>query len=731
MKRYLYLFLVIFLCFFPVALKAQEREWRVLVEQMAEEEGARTDAIDNLYEELLYLESNPMDLNRVDRDQLERFPLLSSEQVLSLMEFLEENRPLYTVYELRNVPRLDHRTVELIFPFFRVDEVEGVRVQDWARVWEQDRVWEKPLDFLKKARHEVQGRFDKTLTERAGYQALSDSILERYPNRNYLGEDFYTSLRYSLSYYNKLQVGFTAEKDAGEPFFVKGYRKGYDHHGVHLVLRDVGKLKTVVLGDYRLSFGQGLVLNNDFMGSKAWGTDNIVRRMQQPKRHFSTAESGFFRGAAVAARFWDFSLTAFYSSRWIDANLNDQGEITSLKVDGLHRTPLEMEKRKNTHEQVGGANITYRHGRFQAGASGVYYRYNRAFNPVSRTYNQYYLKGSDNWNAGIDYSYQLPGFIFAGETAIARNGSIATINMVQYRPSGILNLSLLHRHYPISYNALHAQAFSEGSRVQNERGLYVGVGSQPLPKFNVTAYIDLIRFPWVLYGVDTPSNAVDFYLLGSYTFSRGKFLEARYKLKRKEKNRAVPGLAARSVIPYTTNKLRLRYSHDQGGGWSFRTTADFAAYAEKKYSAKTSTSKTSSKNGFSGDFSSGERSAEQGLPARRSSAEFGYMISQSVSYRGEAPLTGDAYLAWFDADSYNARLYSYERNLLSTFYMPSFYGKGIRLAFSAKYQLLPGLVLSVKLGHTRYFNRDTIGSGTELIDGNRRTDLFTYLVWKF
>ena len=58
-----------------------------------------------------------MDLNRVSRDQLERFPLLSSEQVLSLLEFLEENRPLYTVYELRNVPRLDHRTVELILPF--------------------------------------------------------------------------------------------------------------------------------------------------------------------------------------------------------------------------------------------------------------------------------------------------------------------------------------------------------------------------------------------------------------------------------------------------------------------------------------------------------------------------------------------------------------------------------------------------------------------------------------
>lgn len=150
MKRYLFPFLVVFICTFSVGLQAQEREWRVLVEQMAEEEGARADAVENLYEELLYLERYPMDLNRVSRDQLERFPLLSSEQVLSLMEFLEENRPLYTVYELRNVPRVDHRTVELILPFFRVDEAEGVRIQDWERVREQDRAWEKPLDFLKR-----------------------------------------------------------------------------------------------------------------------------------------------------------------------------------------------------------------------------------------------------------------------------------------------------------------------------------------------------------------------------------------------------------------------------------------------------------------------------------------------------------------------------------------------------------------------------------------------------
>ena len=670
--------------------QAQETDWRVFVEQMAEEEEPRSGAIENIYQELLYLENNPMNLNSVSRDQLERFPLLSLDEINSVMDFLEKNRPLYTVYELRNVPRLDYRTVALILPFFQVGET--VRVQEDAST----------LNILKTGRHEVQVRFDKTVTPRAGYGEFTDSILERYPNRMYRGEDFYNSIRYSFRYRDKVQMGFTAEKDAGEPFLKAGHPKGYDHYGIHLIVRDMGKLKTVVLGDYRLSFGQGLVLNNDFVGSKAWSTGNVSRRTGQPKRHFSTAESGFFRGGTAVTEMGNFSLTAFYSNQRIDANLNDHGEITSFKVDGLHRTPLEIEKRKNTREQVTGVNINYREGRFQVGLSTVYHWYDRIHNPTLREYNRYYLRDSVNINTGIDYSYQLPGFIFAGETAIAKNGAVATLNMLQYRSSRSLNLSVLHRYYPVSYNALHAQAFSEGSRVQNEHGLYIGAEFQPFQRVSVSSYIDFIRFPWLKYGIDAPSDAVDIYLLGTYTFSRGKFVEMRYKHKLKEKNQDGSDPEERSVLPYATSKLRLRYSHEQSSGWSFRTTADMARYSE-----------------------------ERPPSAEHHKTEFGYMLSQSVSYRGKEPLTGDAYLAWFDADTYNARLYSYERNLLSTFHMPSFYGKGLRLALSSKYQITRGIAFSVKAGYTRYFNRDTIGSGTEQIDGNSRLDLFTYLVWKF
>lgn len=686
MKNTIYLTLI-FIIGSHFAAISQNEHWRDYVIQLAEEEDANSSAIENMYDELLGLESNPLNLNTLTKEELENIPLLSMEEVNLIMDFLSRNRPLMTVYELRNVRNLSYNTIQLIIPFFHVGERELDRSNDYR---EGSRV----SNALKNGRHEIQVRFDKTLTQRAGYGHFSDSILQRYPNRKYRGEDFYNSIRYSFRHRDKIQMGLTAEKDAGEPFLKQGYQKGYDHYGFHLIVNNVGKLKTLALGDYRLSFGQGLILNNDYIGSKSWGVDNVTRRTLKPKRHFSTSEYGFFRGGAALFELGDISLTTFYSNKLIDANISNTGNITSFKVDGLHRTPLEMSKKKNTREQVSGANINYRKNRFQAGISGIYHTYNKMHNPTLRKYNKYYLRDSSNFNASIDYSYQLPGFIVAGETAMSKNGSVATINSMQYRPSTNLSLSVLYRHYPISYNALHAQSFAEGSRVQNEKGVYLGVTFRPIRKIAFSTYIDFVSFPWSKYGIDEPSKTTDFYLLGTYSLNQNSYIEARYKYKQKEKNTKVE--ESTIVLPYDTQKLRLRYSYDKNNGWSFRTTADIARFQLKQ-----------------------------------SDKELGIMISQNISYKGSGKLSANAYLAGFNAESYNARLYSYERNLLSTFYMPSFYGEGVRCAVNGRYDLSDALTLSIKAAHTKYFNRDIISSGADQINGNSRTDIYTYLRLRF
>jgi hypothetical protein len=688
MKNTTYFILFLFIGFtFDVI--AQHENWREHVIQLAEEDEANLMAIENMYEELLNLESNPLNLNTVSREELEAIPLLSNKEVNLIIDFLKMNRPVMTIYELRNVRNLNYRTIQLIIPFFYVGDVESDRNKELNKL-------NSISDALKLGSHELQMRLDKTLTPRAGYKHFSDSILERYPNRKYRGEDFYNSIRYSLRIGNKAQMGFTAEKDAGEPLIKRDYPNGYDHYGFHFIVNNIGKLNTLAIGDYRLSFGQGLILNNDYLGSKSWRVVNVTRRTLKPKRHFSTSEYGFFRGGAAMFDLGNISLTTFYSNKLFDSNISEKGEITSFKTDGLHRTPLEMSKKRNTREQVFGTNINYRKNRFQTGISGVFHVYNKMYNPTLRDYNRHYLRGLSNFNASIDYSYQLPGLIFAGETAMSKNGSVATINSIQYRPSTTLSLSLLHRNYPISYNALHAQSFAEGSRVQNEKGVYFGAAFRPFKRFTVSTYVDFVGFPWPKYGIDKPSKTTDYYLIGTYTLTQHSTIETRYKYKKKEKNIKQVDSESKMTLPYYTHKLRLRYTLDSNNEWNFRTTVDIAKYKVKHYEK-----------------------------------ELGIMISQNINYKLNDKLSINTFLAGFNADTYNARLYSYERNLLSTFYMPSFYGKGVRYALNCRYNISSSLSLSIKTARTRYFNREVISSGADQINGRSRTDIYTYIRWRF
>lgn len=661
-------------------LLGQNNNWRTYLEFLIEE-GVDEESIDNMYQDLVMLEVNPINLNNVSAEQLERFPLISYEQMVSLVGFLEKNRPIYTTYELRNVPLLDFKTVELIIPFFYVGETEK----------------KKPSlsEMIKNGRHELTNRYDKTLNQRAGYGEFSDSILLRYPNRKYQGEDFYTAAKYSFSYRDKIQFGVIGEKDAGEPFWQGKYSKGYDHYGFHLIVRDVGHLKTLAVGDYRLSFGQGLILNNDFMLSKSWVSRNIIRRTQEPKRHFSTAESGFYRGISAVYQVKRANITAFYSNKRFDANLSKTGDITSLKTDGYHRTLSEMDKKNNAREQIVGANINWRKDGLQFGISGIYHKYNRMLNPTYQDYNIFYLRDSANYNLSADYSYRFSKLAIAGEVGVAPNGSVASLNVIQYSPNYLYTFSLLHRYLPVTYNAMHAKAFAESSRVQNENGIYLGTAINPFRNISITAYVDMFRFPWLRYLVDAPSNGIDAYFMGSYKIGAHSDFEIRYKYKQKEQNTDSP-YGGKEVLPYNTQKVRLRYSNELKNGIIFRSSIDIACYDQSN-----------------------------------ASSERGYMISQNIGYRGNDKVQGDMFVGVFKSNSYAARLYSYEKNILSTFYMPSFYGEGMRLAFSGRYNITPKLSLSLKIGYTNYFDRKTIGSGTELIDGNSRADVYSFVRWRF
>ena len=147
---------------------------------------------------------------------------------------------MQTIYELQLVEEMDKRTIDLLLPFVCVRAVKAGRGYPALK------------SILKYGKHETLARLDVPFYIRKGYE------------KNYLGPSLYHSLRYNFHYGDYLQIGVTGEKDAGEPFFALHNRKGYDYYSFYFLIKNLGRLKALALGNYRLSFGQGLVLSTDF-----------------------------------------------------------------------------------------------------------------------------------------------------------------------------------------------------------------------------------------------------------------------------------------------------------------------------------------------------------------------------------------------------------------------------------------------------------------------------------
>ena len=72
-----------------------------------------------------------------------------------------------------------------------------------------------------------------------------------------------------------------------------------------------------------------------------------------------------------------------------------------------------------------------------------------------------------------------------------------------------------------------------------------------------------------------------------------------------------------------------------------------------------------------------------------------------------------------------------EPGLLYAFSIPSFYGRGSRWSVNLKYSYKNRLIIQGKWGLTYYKDRDRISSGTEEIQGNRKSDIQLQLKMKW
>lgn len=679
-----------FLILFPLKMVAQdvvmsaEQIIADIYEQLSEESEVEID-FTNFYDDLIALTENPINLNNTNKEELDKLQFLSEVQIDNILHYLYRNTPLETIYELQLIDGLDMTDIRRMLHFISLGD--AIPVKETLNM----------KNVFKYGKNEIFFRLDRGMETREGYRFLpeEDNQAEDKNSKKYVGDPFYNHLKYRFRYRDKIQFGLTAEKDAGEQFWGE-HNKGYDFYSAFFELKNMGRLKTLVLGDFRANFGQGLVLRTDFSMGKSSYVMQVTSRSTGLKKFSSTAEYDIFRGAGATIKLGKLDLTAFYSRKKIDGDTIN-GSFASIIQTGIHRTISDLEKKNTVVQQVIGGNATFTHQWFQVGATAFYNHFDHNLEPRPAIYNRFYFSGKEQWAASLNYRARWQKINFFGETAISDNSAVATLNGMNFNPISRVSLVALHRYFSKEYDVLFSRTFSESSRVNNETGLYIGAEVRPIKYWKVSAYIDSYKFPWPKFGVDAPSIGKDYLVQVDYFPRRNVNMYWRFKFEENARNftDTVNTLAVISEQPKWQARYLLNYSF---GRFSFRNQLDA--------------------NGFKAG------------PAK---ATYGFSALQDVAYSFEKiPLNINARFQVFDAQNFNNRIYVYERDVLYAFSSPMNYGLGSRYYLNARYDIGEKLSLWLKLAQTVYADgRSSQSSGNEEILGNRKTDFRFLLRWKF
>lgn len=687
--RYIFVLFSLFILF-PCIVRAQDAVGTTeqfiadIFEQYTAESEVDID-YETFYEDLMSCVQNPINLNKATREELQRLPFLSDNQIENIQAHIYKFGKLQTIFELQLIDGLDMTDIRRMLPFVLVGEGDNISKKLY---------WH---DVLKYGKNELFFRFDKGVETKEGYQFLPEEDVKAAEtnSNNYVGNALYHSLKYRFHFKDRIMVGVTAEKDAGEQFLGKK-NVGYDFYSVYAQVNNIGKIKTLVVGDFRANFGPGLVLRPGFGMGKSSYVLNVSPRNSGLMKHGSTDEFNFFRGAGATVRLGELDVTAFYSNKMIDGDTVN-GSFSSMYKTGLHRTESEFAKKHKINQQILGGNATFTHSNFQIGFTAVHTLLDSKLVPDKSTYNYFYFSGNQQTTAGFNYRLRWQKINFFGETGMTDNGAVATLNSFTFSPLSQVSLVALHRYYSPRYDTFYASAFSETSRINNESGFYLGAEIRPYPKWKVATYIDSYRFAWPKYGIDAPSIGRDYLLQVDYAAQRNISMFWRLKYEEKQSNVTVEESIMPVVAPIQKASLRYNLNYSVG--------------------------KFSFKNLVEGNL----------VKQDATDWTYGVIASQDISYAFTSiPMKVDVRFQFFDAVNYENRLYSYEKDVLYAFSIPMYYGLGSRYYFNLQYEISDRLSLWFKIAQTVYADeRESISSGNETILGNRKTDMRVLLKWDF
>jgi len=654
----------------------RERQMEQVIESIA---GSEDVDIDNaiLLEDMTTNAENPLNVNLATEEALTKLNLLDFNQIQNLISYRKKYGFFVSVYEMNAVEGFTPEIVASLSPFF---------------------TFEIPSDSLIKARRRIKenliARVKCSFPLAKGYRSASDGKGAAYP-----GLPFSLYNRFHLEIPDKLEFGLIADNDAGEQFFKGSNKWGFDYYSGFLSCKFKGVVNQITIGDFLFRAGQGVSFGGGSGLGKSANTLGILKFGQTIRPYTSTDENRFFRGISAILGNGPLKLALFYSNKNRDANIikdmeTGSSSFTSLQTSGYHRTLSEIEDEKSVNEQVAGAYGELKLSRFRIGGLMVLQQFDLPMNPGTSLYKAKSFSGSKNSNLGIDYQLALSHLQLFGEAGMSRNGKAGGVQGVIWHAHPQLSLSAYLRSFDPGFHAFYGSSLSESSGNCNETGFYTGVMACPVPKVKIFGYVDIYHFPWLTYNTMAPSSGSDY--LGQVDIAWSRKCSVSLKGKYESKPQKVTGSKGIAAdYDQKTTRLRIQTDYILSRRLLLHTRFEYAGYNFAKDNEK------------------------------------GFLVFQDLIYELSRNLKIWVRYAWFNTESYNSHIYSYENDLIYTFSIPEFHGNGQRIYLNLKWSPSSRLTAYFKVGCTIHNGEDSWGSGNDITAGNQRTELRGLLNWRF
>ena len=460
---------------------------------------------EDIEEELLSIADNPMDLNTVTQEELSRLMFLSDEQIDAILMYQYEHG-FKEIYELQLIDCLKDYEIRNLLPFVRVDslEVQGFRSSGGKKMYFRE--------VFHYAKHEMTLRMDARNIE------------------DFEGDPMYGKLRYRFNYQNRVQAGVSVLRRQGdEAIRQEGERWDY---GGYIQLKDIGPMKTVVVGNYQASFGYGLVVGSPFKRGKSAYIQSTATTDEGLKKYSSVGDSyNYFHSVGATARV----------SRWADVSA-----FYSLRKG-----------KEDAWNHVVGVNATGRWNRLKVGITAVETIEATSSQFRERSQASYSLEVKDDESKrratsgvmGVNARWNMGKVDIWGEVATSHGNKwgVGVITGVRYRPISDMNLLAIYRYYSPEFDNVYANSLCSWSRMKDEHGGYLGVEYNRLRNWQLSAFGDVWKT-----GFETMAQA-DFIPQKDYR------MHTRFRVKRKDEK--------------DTYSLRWNMVYEFGQ-WKMKTQAD-------------------------------------------------------------------------------------------------------------------------------------------------------------